>query len=374
MQFRAAVLSPQEEENSQGAECDQPNKHVQGGQLCRKATSKIHVSTQPNSKQYANSDGFKITKVCLYLLIYRLENTYPFFFFFEGRKCVTTSLLKQESRPSTPELLTDKNDSVLQHPSPTDSPSPQPWESPNTIQRLKVRSYMSPTTSSRAKVRRSMSLKEGLHLNLSSGQTSPCPGSSPTSPCRASTPILPSLSTPLHGPCNPAEPRSSPAGCSPNPAAKITKARVSARMSNPLSEDPNRSTATPSTDSAAVTNAFSNTGIQHRDKCYTKSQVEPTKSVFPIPVCKSVKDSLEPKTSSHTRQLPLVAVQAYSVTSKSQSDQGLTCLHLSDLCTVLMSLSKCNVCTITDYRVNLLFSSLILFYKISNMQCICSDV
>ncbi|XP_060773754.1 mitogen-activated protein kinase-binding protein 1-like [Neoarius graeffei] len=237
-----------------------------------------------------------------------------------SRKCVTASLLKQESRPSTPELLADRNDSVLQHPSPTDSPSPQPWESPNTIQRLKVRSYMSPTTSSRAKVRRSMSLKEGLLLNLSSGQTSPCPGSSPTSPCRASTPILPSLSAPLHGP---AEPRSSHAGCSPNPTAKITKARVSARMSNPLSEYPSRSTATPSTDSAAIPNTFSNTGIQHRDKCSTKSPMEPPKSVFPSPVSQSVsvKDSLGPKTSSLIPQPPLVAVQAYSVTSKSQSDQ-----------------------------------------------------
>lgn len=218
------------------------------------------------------------------------------FFVFEGQKCLTVSHKKLASRPSTPELLTDRNNSIFRHTSPTDSPSPQPWESPNTTRRPKVRSYMSPTTSSRAKV---MSLKEALHLNLSSGPTSPSPGSSPTDPSRASTSHSPSLSAPLPGPCNSAESRLRHGGCPPNPTVKITKeARAYARMSYPLSDYPSRSTSTPSTE-----------------------------SVYPIPISQSVsvKDTPGPKTSSHTPQHPLVDVQAYSGTRKSQSDQGISC-------------------------------------------------
>lgn len=59
MQFRAATLGPQREENLHGAECDQPNMHLQAGPHCRQAT-------QPNSKQYVASDVFE--KVCLYML------------------------------------------------------------------------------------------------------------------------------------------------------------------------------------------------------------------------------------------------------------------------------------------------------------------
>ncbi|KAK3516541.1 hypothetical protein QTP70_021724, partial [Hemibagrus guttatus] len=228
-----------------------------------------------------------------------------------SRKSVTTSLLKPASRPSTPELLAER------HQSPTDSPPPQPWESPSTIRRLKVRSYMSPTTSSRAKVSRSTSFKEGLHLNLSTGQTSPCSRSFPTGPSRASTPALPSLSATIPGPCSPAESRLSHGGSPPKSTAKITKSRVSARMSSPLSECLSRSTPAPSTESAAGTNTFAKTGVQHSDKLHTKGQVQPTKYVLPIPVS----DSLGPKTSSHNPQHPLVDVQAYNVTCKSQCDQ-----------------------------------------------------
>lgn len=247
-------------------------------------------------------------------------------FLFEGQKCVTTSLMKQPSRPSTPERLTDKDDSIFRHPSPTDTPSPQPWESPNTIRRPKVRSYMSPTTSSRAKV---MSHKEGLHLNLSSGQTSPCLGSSPTSPPRASTSPLPSLSAPLPGPCNSSESRLSLGRYAPNTTVK--KARASERMSNPFSEYTHMSPPTPSKDSAALPSTFTKTGVQHRDKCYTKGRgVEPTKSEFPIRV--SLKPSPCLKTSSHTPQHPLVDVETYSGTCKRPSNQGLSCfLHYSGI-------------------------------------------
>ncbi|XP_034169305.2 mitogen-activated protein kinase-binding protein 1 isoform X1 [Pangasianodon hypophthalmus] len=317
-----STVHPLQKDNSQGAKLEQRAGTCSSEQLHsapkRRKTCRVQNVTSPISMSRVVSPVDKPLLKSMSALSLTANS----------RKCVTTSLLKQASRPSTPELLADRNDSILRHPSPTDSPSPQPWESPNTIRRLKVRSYMSPTTSSRAKVSRSMSLKEGLHLNLSSGQTSPCPGSSPTSPSRASTALLPSLSAPLPDPCNPAESKLSHGGCPPNPTAKITKARVSARMSNPLSEYPSRSTPTPSTDSPAVTNTFAKTGVQHGDKCYTKGQVEPTKSVFPIPVSQSVKDSLGPKSSSHTPHHPLVDVQAYSVTCKSQSDQAEPLMNL----------------------------------------------
>lgn len=219
------------------------------------------------------------------------------------------------------------NESIYRHPSPTDSPSPQPQESPNTIRRPKVRSYMSPTTSSRAKI---MSLKEGLHLNLSSGQTSPCPVYSPTTPSRASTFHLPSLSAPLSGPCSSAESKFNHGRCPPISTVKITKARVSARVSYPPSEHPSRSTPTPSTDIAAFSNTMAKCAVQHGDKCYTMRKVEPAKSVSPISIsqCVYVKDSLGPKTSSRTPQHPLVDVQAYSGTCSSKSYQGLSCLFV----------------------------------------------
>ncbi|XP_060721000.1 mitogen-activated protein kinase-binding protein 1-like [Tachysurus vachellii] len=236
-----------------------------------------------------------------------------------SRKCVTTSLLKQASRTSSSELHADRNDLISQHPSSTDSPSAQPLESPNTIRRLKVRSYMSPTTSSRAKVSRSMSLKEGLHLDLFTGQTAPSPQSSLTSPSRASSPILPSLSAPLTGMCDPVESKLSHGGSPPNPNAKVIKSRVSTRMSSPLLECPSRPTPAPSTVSAAGTN----TAVRHGDKFYTKSQVQPTKSVFPIPVSQSlsITDSLGPETSTHNLQHPLVDIQACNKTRKSQCEQ-----------------------------------------------------
>lgn len=356
-----STVRPLQKDNGQGANLDQRADACSSEQLhsapkrrktCRmqNTTSPISMSRvmSPADKSLLNSmSALGLTANSMLIQMFLKSRRFIFtcsfigqkktFFFFEGRKCVTTSLLKQAPGPSTPEVLADRNDSILRHPSPTDSPSPLPWESPNTNRRLKVRSYMSPTTSSRAKISRSMSHKEGLHLNLSSGQTSPCPGSSPSSPFHASS-LLQSLSAPLPGPCNPAVPRLSYGGCSPNPTAKITKARVSARMSNPLSEYPSRSTPTPSTDSAALSNNVTKTGVQHGDKCYTKGQVEPTKNVFPIPVSQSVsvKDSLSPKTSAHTPQHPLVDVQAYSVACKSQSDQGWSYLfsHYSGICTV----------------------------------------
>lgn len=223
--------------------------------------------------------------------------------------------MEQSSRPSTPELLAEKDDSIFRHPSPTDSPNPPPWESPNAIRRPRVRSYMSPTTSSRAKV---MSLKEGLHLNLSSGQTSPYPGSSPTSPPRANMSHLPSLSAPLPGPCHSSESRSSLGGFAPNPPVKFTKAPASARMNNYFSEYYHRS----SKDSAALSNTFTKTGVQNNDKCYTKGKVEMSKSMFPIPVSPKA-SSLGTKTSSHSPQHPLVDVQTYSGTCKSQSNKGM---------------------------------------------------
>lgn len=73
VQFRAATLSPQEEENLQDAEYNQPNKHVQGDEPCRQVTFEFHVGTRPNSEQYVDSDVFKITQVYLYLLIYLSE-------------------------------------------------------------------------------------------------------------------------------------------------------------------------------------------------------------------------------------------------------------------------------------------------------------
>ncbi|XP_017311934.1 mitogen-activated protein kinase-binding protein 1 isoform X2 [Ictalurus punctatus] len=318
-----STVRPLQKDNGQGANLDQRADACSSEQLHsapkRRKTCRMQNTTSPISMSRVMSPADKSL----------LNSMSALGLTANSRKCVTTSLLKQAPGPSTPEVLADRNDSILRHPSPTDSPSPLPWESPNTNRRLKVRSYMSPTTSSRAKISRSMSHKEGLHLNLSSGQTSPCPGSSPSSPFHASS-LLQSLSAPLPGPCNPAVPRLSYGGCSPNPTAKITKARVSARMSNPLSEYPSRSTPTPSTDSAALSNNVTKTGVQHGDKCYTKGQVEPTKNVFPIPVSQSVsvKDSLSPKTSAHTPQHPLVDVQAYSVACKSQSDQAEPSMNL----------------------------------------------
>ncbi|XP_053344431.1 mitogen-activated protein kinase-binding protein 1-like [Clarias gariepinus] len=229
-----------------------------------------------------------------------------------SRKCVTMPHLRQTSRSSTPELHTDGSDSTSRHQPATDSPSHQLWESPNAIRRLKVRSYMSPTTSSRAKVSRSLSLKESLHQNLS--------GSSLNSPPRASIPLLPSLSAPLPGLCNTTETRLSQGGCPPNPTAKISKSCVSARISNPLTEYPRRSTPTPGTDST-VTSTFVKTGVEHEDKCYTRVQMEPAMSVLPQSM--SVKNTLGPETSSHTLQHPLV-----DATCKKQSDQGEPSINL----------------------------------------------
>ncbi|TSK58026.1 Mitogen-activated protein kinase-binding protein 1 [Bagarius yarrelli] len=240
-----------------------------------------------------------------------------------SRRSITKSLLKQSSRPFTTELLTDTNDSISKHTFLTNPPSPQLWESPNAIRRLKVRSYMSPTTSSKAKVNRSVSLKEGLHLNLSDSQTSSCPGSSSTSPSRAGDSFL-SLSAPLPGPSNPFESGLSHGKCPSNPTAKTTKSHVSTRLSSPLSEYPSRSTPTPSTDFAASTNTFLKTGVLYGDISHTKGQVQPTKCELPIPISQSVpiKNSSGFKTLSHTPQHPLVDVlQTCGVTYKSQSDQ-----------------------------------------------------
>ncbi|KAF4070758.1 hypothetical protein AMELA_G00277220 [Ameiurus melas] len=318
-----STVHPLQKDNGQVANLDQRADACSSEQLLsvprRRKTCRVQNTTSPISMSRLMSPADKSLLNSMSTLSLTAN----------GRKCVTASLLKQASGPSTPEVLADRSDSILRHPSPTDSPSPQPWESPNTNRHLKVRSYMSPTTSSRAKISRSMSHKEGLHLNLSSGQTSPCPGSSPTSPVQASS-HLQSPSASFPGPCNPAVPRLSYGGCSPNPTAKITKARVSARTSNPLSECPSRSTPTLNTDSAALTNNVTKTGVQHGDKCYTKGQVEPTKNVFPIPFSKSVsvKDSLGPETSSHNQQHPLVDVQAYSGSCQSQSDQAEPLMNL----------------------------------------------
>lgn len=189
---------------------------------------------------------------------------------------------------------------------------------------------MNPTTSSKAKVSRSLSLKESLPLNLSASQTSSYPGSSPTSPSRASTPLLPFLSAPFPGLCNTAESRLSYGVYPSPPTAKITKSRVSARMSSPLSEYPNRSTPSPSTDFAAGTNTFDKSGVPNGDKCYMKGQVQPTKFVLPFSVSQSgsIKESLDPKNLSHTPRHHLVDVQACSVPCKSQSDQGLFCFFI----------------------------------------------
>ncbi|XP_046692893.1 mitogen-activated protein kinase-binding protein 1-like isoform X3 [Silurus meridionalis] len=310
-----STVHPLQKDNAHGTDLEEradkcSSEQIHSASKRRKICKLQNVTSPTNTSRVFNSVDMPLLKPMSALS-----------FTANSQKCVTTSLLKQASRPSTPELLADRNDLIFQHPSPTGSTSPQPRESPNTIRRFKVRSYMSPTTSSRAKVSRSMSLKEGLHLNLSSCQTFPCSGSSPSSPSRVSTPLLPSLSAPLSGSCNQAESRLSLDGCPPNTTAKITKARASARMSNPLSEYPSRSTLTPSTNSAAVTNTFAKIGAQHVDKSYTKGHVELTKSASPIFSSVSVEDTLGAKTSSHTPQRPLVDTQAYNVTCMSRSDQ-----------------------------------------------------
>ncbi|KAI5611253.1 mitogen-activated protein kinase-binding protein 1 isoform X3 [Silurus asotus] len=317
-----STVHPLQKDNAHGTDLEERADKCSSEQLHsaskrRKICKLQNVTSPTNTSRVFNSVDMPLLKPMSALS-----------FTANSQKCVTTSLLKHASRPSTPELLADRNDSIFQHPSPTGSTSPQPRESPNTIRRFKVRSYMSPTTSSRAKVSRSMSLKEGLHLNLSSGQTFPCSGSSPSSPSRLGTPLLPSLSAPLSGSCNQAESRLSLGGCPLNTTAKITKARASARMSNPLSEYPSRSTLTPSTDSAAVTNTFAKIGAQHVDKSYTKGHVELTKSASPIFSSVSVEDTLGAKTLSHTPQRPLVDTQAYNVTCMSRSDQAEPLMNL----------------------------------------------
>ncbi|KAF5908504.1 mitogen-activated protein kinase-binding protein 1-like isoform X1, partial [Clarias magur] len=292
-----STVHPLQKDNGQGMNLEQRADTCSSERLYttpkRRKTCTVHNVTSPISMSRLDSPVDKP----LLKSISALSLT-P-----NSRKCPH---LRQTSRPSTPERYTDACDSTSRHPAATDPPSAQLWESPNTIRRLKVRSYMSPTTSSRAKVSRSLSLKEGLHQNLS--------GSSPNSPPRASIPLLPSLSAPLPGLSNTTETRLSQGGCPLNPTAKIIKSCVSARMSNPLTEYPRRSTPTPGTDSAAVTSTFVKTGVQHEDKCYTKVQVEAVKSVLPQSMF--VKHSLGPETSSHTLQHPLV-----DVTGKKQSDQ-----------------------------------------------------
>ncbi|XP_062858588.1 mitogen-activated protein kinase-binding protein 1-like [Trichomycterus rosablanca] len=201
-----------------------------------------------------------------------------------SQKSVTSSYLKRESYPPVSELPTEKSDAKIQsrHSSSTESPSAHLWDSPNTQRRFKNRSYMNPTTSFKAKVCRSVSLGEGLHLNLPTGQTTPSTGScqSPTSPSDASTPLLPSPSSPLPGPCNQGEPELSHGGSQTSPV-KINKTHVLSRTS--LSSSP----------------------VSHS---------EPVKG--------------NPEALSYTKQHPLVAVQAYNVMHESQTDQAKTSVNL----------------------------------------------
>ncbi|XP_007232890.3 mitogen-activated protein kinase-binding protein 1 isoform X2 [Astyanax mexicanus] len=238
----------------------------------------------------------------------------------DNRRSVTPSRLKRESLPPLPQLIMSKSDSSrhLYHPS-SGSTSPQPWESPTTSRHAKACSYMSPTTSSIAKVSRAASIGDGLHLGFASGEASSCsgPAASPTSPSHAAAPLLPSPSTPLPGPC---ESRLSNSG-SQTPPPKSTKGRVFGRSSNSVSEHSSRLSPTDSTEAAAA--------AALKD-CYARTaehQMEAAKSVSPHPASQpvSVKSSLHPEGVSQSQQheRPLMAVQAFSVTSESQSDQGL---------------------------------------------------
>lgn len=235
----------------------------------------------------------------------------------ENRRSITPSRLKRESLPLT-QLIVSKSDSRGHHHHPSSgSTSPQPWESPNTSRHVKACSYMSPTTSSIAKVSRAASVGDGLHLGIASGETSSCSGSaaSPTSPSHAAASPLPSPSTPLPGPWTQNESRLSKSG-SQTPPPKSTKARGFGRASNSVSEHSCRLSSADSSEAR--------TAEHHTD---AGSQMESVKNVSPHLAAQpvSVKASLHPEGVTQTQQheRPLMAVQAFSVTSESQTDQGL---------------------------------------------------
>ncbi|XP_072552931.1 mitogen-activated protein kinase-binding protein 1-like [Salminus brasiliensis] len=243
----------------------------------------------------------------------------------DSRRSVTPSRLKRESLPPLPQLIMAKSDSRghLHHPS-SGSTSPQPWESPNTSRHLKACSYMSPTTSSIAKVSRAASVGDGLHLGIAGCEASSCsgPSASPTSPSYAAAPRLPSPSTPLPGPCNQNESRLSNSG-SQTPPPQSTRTRVFGRTSN--SEHSSRSSSAASTEAAVdIKDCFARAAEHHMD---AGCQMEAAKNVSPHLASQpmSVKAGLHPEGVSQTQQheRPLLAVQAFSVESDSQTDQGL---------------------------------------------------
>ncbi|XP_017538725.1 mitogen-activated protein kinase-binding protein 1-like isoform X2 [Pygocentrus nattereri] len=231
----------------------------------------------------------------------------------ENRKSMTPSRLKRESRPPLPQLTIERNDSRvhLHHPSSTGSSSPQPWESPNASRHLKARSYMNPTTSFIAKVSRTASIGDGLHLGIPSGDTLPCSGPS-TSPTTPYSPLLPSPSASLVGPCNQTH------GGSQTPPPKSSKARVFGRSNNPVSDHSSRSTPTAILETAAIhKHSFAGTEHHHTGASFAKDHF----ASHSVPL----KAGLDPEAVSHNPQheRPLLAVQAFTMTSENQTDQGL---------------------------------------------------
>ncbi|KAL7888260.1 hypothetical protein AOLI_G00032340 [Acnodon oligacanthus] len=250
----------------------------------------------------------------------------------ENQKSMTPSRLKRDFRPHLPQLTVERNDSRvhLHHPSSTGPSSPQPWESPNTSRHLKARSYMNPTTSFIAKVSRTASIGDGLHLGMPSGETFPCSGPS-TSPTTPYSPLLPFPSASLLDPCNQTH------GGSQTPPSKSSKARIFGRSNNPVSDHSSRSTPTAISETAAVQkNSFAGTEHHHMGTGFAKDQVDHFAS-HSVPL----KADLDPEGASHNPQheRPLLAVQAFTMTSENQIDQEEPSVNLdtcrqaaSDLC------------------------------------------
>lgn len=233
------------------------------------------------------------------------------------------SRLKHESRTSMSQLLVERSD---HHPSSTGSSSPLPWESPNTS-RVRARSYMNPTTSFIAKVSRSGSSGDGLHLGLSSGEALPCttPSSSPPSPFYAITPLLPTPNTSIPGSSNQSESRSNRSGLQ-TPPPKSTRVRVFGCPGNSVSEPCSRSTPIANPEVVTTLKDSFARPAHHHTGCL-KDQTEAAKPASPHLASQPtpLKGGLNPESVSYTQQheRPQLAVQAFTVTSENQTDQGL---------------------------------------------------
>ncbi|XP_076852525.1 mitogen-activated protein kinase-binding protein 1-like [Brachyhypopomus gauderio] len=224
----------------------------------------------------------------------------------DGRKAVTLSRLRRESRPPLPQFLTERCDASF--PSPTGSSSPLPWESPGTSRRLKARSYMSPTTSSRAKLHRLASVGEGLHLAAGEDETASSsePLRSSACPSLSSTPPRTFMSASLPGLCSSSElrPRRSEGVQTLPPTS--SKACVSMRNRKPGSECSSRLQS--STNVAARAHTCAGAGVHCLDADCLRVQEDAAKPASPL---------------AHTprRERPLVAVQAFTMGSEGQTDE-----------------------------------------------------